>query len=282
MRKAVLEGNWYPRDEGELKRLLFSWLSSQAVDGTPGAGKACAALAPHAGWVFSGRLSALAIASLRPSETIVVVGGHLSAQNPILCAYEENFETTGGVLKADSELRDALLVELRDSGMPAPLQDVETDNSVEVLLPLVRALHPGARILWLRCPPRLDSKELGAALGRASAFLGRKVACVGSTDLTHYGPAYGFMPAGKGAAAEAWVSKTNDKAFIDVLLEMNCEAALLVAHRKGSACSAGAAAAALGFALEAGATEAFLLGYSTSLEVRKAESFVGYAALAFV
>jgi AmmeMemoRadiSam system protein B len=276
LRKAALGGGWYPRDEGELVRLLSGWLPDRTE------GKAFAALAPHAGWVYSGRLSALAVASLQPSETVVVIGGHLGAQDPMLCAYEESFETTGGVLEADTELRGAFLVELRDSGLAAPLEDEDADNSVEVLLPLIKALQPQAKILWMRAPPRLDSKELGAALGRAAAFLGRKVACIGSTDLTHYGPAYGFAPAGKGPEAAAWVSKVNDKAFVDALLDMNCETALSIARKKGAACSAGAAIAAMGFALEAGATEAKLLGYSTSLEVRTADSFVGYAALAFI
>ena len=275
LRKAVLEGGWYPRDLDELSRLLADWLPDRVE------GRAFAALAPHAGWIYSGRLSALAVSSLRLSDTIAVIGGHLGAQDPMLCGYEDAFETTGGVIEADSELRAALLVELRDSGLPAPLGDEDADNSVEVILPLVKALQPHARILWLRCPPRLDSKELGAALGRAAAILGRKVTCIGSTDLTHYGPAYGFVPAGRGEDAETWVRKVNDRGFVDTLLDMNCEAALLVARKRASACSAGAAAAALAFALEAGSTEARLLGYSTSLDVRKAESFVGYAALSF-
>ena len=108
------------------------------------------------------------------------------------------------------------------------------------------------------------------------------MACVGSTDLTHYGPAYGFTPAGLGEKAEKWVKGTNDKAFIDALLDMNGDAVLALAAKKGSACSAGAAAAAIGFALETGSTEARLLAYSTSLEVRRDDSFVGYAAVAFL
>jgi AmmeMemoRadiSam system protein B len=77
------------------------------------------------------------------------------------------------------------------------------------------------------------------------------------------------------------VSGTNDKGFIDALLGMNCELALTHAVKKDSACSSGAAVAALGFALESGASSARLLGYSTSLELRPDDSFVGYAAIAF-
>ena len=146
---------------------------------------------------------------------------------------------------------------------------------------MVAFLQPKAKLLWLRSPPHYEAKELGTALGRASSALEKKVVCVGSTDLTHYGPAYGFMPAGGGEKAEKWVKGTNDKAFIEALLDMNCEAALSLGLKKGSACSAGAAVAALGFALEMGATDARLLEYATSLDVRQDDSFVGYAALAF-
>lgn len=274
-RKPALPRGWYPRDKEAIARSLDEWREGLK----PRA--AIAAISPHAGWSFSGRISAMAVAALAEAETIVVVGGHLSQNSPILYASETSFETVMGDREADTELLKALGDELRDSGIPSPLPDTNIDNSVEVLLPMVAYIQPKAKILWLRSPPHYGAKELGTALGRASATLGKKVGCVGSTDLTHYGPAYGFMPAGRGEKAEKWVRGVNDKAFIDALLDMNCEAALAHAVKKGSACSAGAAVTALGFALEAGATEALLLEYATSLEVRPDDSFVGYAALAF-
>jgi len=274
-RKPALPRGWYPGDVAAITRELAGWTKGLEL------GDAISVISPHAGWSFSGKLSAIAIATLFEAETIVVVGGHLSQSSPILYAREHVFETVMGDLFSDAELLKSLADELRDSGVPAPVPDDTIDNSVEVLLPMVASLHPGAKILWLRSPPHYAAKELGAALGRASAALDKKVACIGSTDLTHYGPAYGFMPAGLGEKAEKWVRSVNDKAFIDALLDMNCETALAHAVKKGSACSAGAAVTALGFALEAGATEAELLAYSTSLEVREADSFVGYAAIAF-
>jgi len=274
-RKPSLPRGWYPGDGASIARELSEWTRDLEMR------DAVSVISPHAGWSFSGRLSAAAIASLSEAETIVVVGGHLSQGSPILYARELIFETAAGDLHSDPELLKSLSDELRDSGIPAPVPDEGIDNSVEVLLPMVASLHPHARILWLRSPPHYAAKELGAALGRASAALGKKVACIGSTDLTHYGPAYGFMPAGSGEKAAKWVQGVNDKAFIDALLDMNCETALAHAVKKGSACSAGAAVTALGFAIEAGATEAKLLGYTTSLEVRSADSFVGYAAIAF-
>jgi len=275
-RALSLPPGWYPRDGQECRRLAGEWIAGRAR------GTALASIAPHAGWAFSGALAARAVNALMPVDTVVLVGGHLHAASPILCAPETSFQTPAGPLEADTKLLEAICAELREVGIPPPQPDRAADNSVEVLLPLVAILHPKARILWFRSPPRADSKALGEAIGRVSATLGKSIACIGSTDLTHYGPAYGFIPSGYGEKAEKWVRNTNDRDFIDELLDMNCEKALTHAVKKYSACSPGAATAAMGFALEMGAVEAELLGYATSLDVHRAENFVGYVAVAFL
>lgn len=275
VRKPSLPAGWYPHDKEKIALAVAEWTKDLAVR------DAVASVSPHAGWLFSGKLAAKAAASLAGADTVAIIGGHLFQNSPILYAKESLFETVAGDMAADGELLKALMDELRDSGFPAPQPDAYTDNSVEVLLPLVAALQPKARVIWLRSPPTYEAKELGAALGRASTSLGKKVVCIGSTDLTHYGPAYGFTPAGRGDKAEMWVRDSNDKTFIDALVDMNCETALSHAIKKGAACSPGAAVAALGFAIEKGATQAILLDYATSLDVRPDDSFVGYAAIAF-
>ena len=122
---------------------------------------------------------------------------------------------------------------------------------------------------------------LGEKLYDVSVKLGRNVAVVGSTDLTHYGPAYGFSPAGSGNAAVEWVREENDKPFLDLLLKMDGEGAMNHANTHGSACSAGAAAAAVSFARTSGVKEGTLIGYRMSCDLHRAESFVGYGGIAF-
>lgn len=276
IRRPVLPEGWYPGSRAQVVSTLETWCGSVE------AGKdALAVVAPHAGWFFSGRTAARAISQLAAADTVVVAGGHLAQGSPILYAPENAVETPLGMLETDAPLLSALFDALRDAGIPPPQPDTRADNSVEVLLPMVAYFQPGARLIWLRCPPRQDSKELGAALSTAAVALGRKVACIGSTDLTHYGPNYGFMPAGSGEKAERWVRSINDKAFIDALLAMNAETALSLALKRYSACSAGAALAALGYAISSGAAEARLVEYTTSLEMHEADSFVGYAGIAF-
>lgn len=291
----MLPAGWYPPDKTSMQAFLRDTLRtySQKSEGlvlesevneqpvfAQSAG-AYACIAPHAGWYFSGTLAARAIASLAPAETIVVIGGHLHKSSPICYAPEKGFETPAGILTADTALLHELLSELKEEGLPPIIPDIQLDNSVEVLLPMVKILHPESKVVWLRSPPRFEAKLLGQALARCAAILERTVACIGSTDLTHYGPNYGFMPAGRGKEAVAWVKNKNDKPFISALLAMDCEAALHLAQKNNSACSAGAAVTALAFALGRGAEQARLIEYANSYDSMPSDSFVGYAALSF-
>jgi AmmeMemoRadiSam system protein B len=107
------------------------------------------------------------------------------------------------------------------------------------------------------------------------------VAVIGSTDLTHYGPNYGFTPQGTGPAALAWVREHNDRRLLDNLLALQHERTLELARRERSACSAGAAVAAARFAELRGSHRGHLLEYATSHDLYPGSSFVGYAAIIF-
>lgn len=278
LRRRNLPFGWYPEDAEGVRTIVASWTTQE-----PPSDGALAAIAPHAGWAFSGRLAARAIASLGEAETIVVIGGHLLAQASPLTAFEDAYETPLGAAPADSDLRSALARELAlpENGRLALRSDEVPDNTVEVQLPIIHARFPGSKLLWLRSPNGPNAMLIGKALSKVARALGRKIACIGSTDLTHYGPAYDFIPLGRGPAAEAWVREVNDKAFIDALLSMDAASVLARGSEDQSACSPGAAAAALSFALAEGASRAELLAYATSLDVRRDESFVGYAAIGF-
>jgi len=273
IRRRALAAGWYPQDAPSIRRLVEGW----GPPSTKATGKA--AIAPHAGWTFSGRLASIAWSAIAEVETVVVVGGHLSPSSPVLVAPEDAFETPFGTLSADLELGARLAEAMAEAKLrSAPDRDV--DNTVEVQLPFAGLYAKKARVLWLRAPASPAAIALGEAIHEAAASLGRRVAVIGSTDLTHYGPDYGFEPAGSGAEAERWVRDVNDRAFLDALLAMDAATAIRRAREDGSACSPGAAAAALSFALAEGAASVGELAYATSLDIRRAPSFVGYAALA--
>jgi len=153
---------------------------------------AFAVVAPHAGWYFSGDLAAKAVWSLRDCDTVVILGGHLRRGDPLLFAEEGRFDCTVREAENDVQLLDALMSELKSVGIEEIAPDRDIDNSVEILLPLAALRFPQERFIWLRVPPDYKARELGSALTRAAVTCGKRLAIIASTDLTHYGPNYGF------------------------------------------------------------------------------------------
>jgi AmmeMemoRadiSam system protein B len=155
------------------------------------------------------------------------------------------------------------------------------DNTMEVQLAMVKYFFPEAKLLALRSPSSLKAKELGEAVGEIAQKEGISILAVGSTDLTHYGPNYGFLSKGVGPKAVEWVRKENDKGFIDRALGMDIEGLLKHAEENDSACSAGAAASAMATCKALGAKKGLLLDYYTSYEIMPDDSFVGYGGILF-
>ncbi|HVP17684.1 MAG TPA: AmmeMemoRadiSam system protein B [Spirochaetia bacterium] len=279
VRKRFLPAGWYPTGRESTTEAIQRMSQSIEARSPAASAKSASALAgvvPHAGWDFSGSI-ALEVMSCfsRTIDTIVIIGGHLGPADGILCAMEDLYETPLGAVSADGELR-TLLAESLDLR-----PDRSADNSTEVQLPLARYLFPAARALCLRAPPNEQAARLGIAVAAAGRTRRRRIAAVGSTDLTHYGPNYGFSPAGAGESARQWVISTNDRRFIEAMLAMDGKAMLALAGKERSACSAGGALAAVSFAREMGVRQGRLLRYMTSYDVYPAESFVGYAGVLY-
>ena len=270
IREYSLPAGWYPRDPAEITRFLSDFNRSGPLSR--------AAVSPHAGWYYSGRVAARAVSSLEPeADTVVVLGGHLSAASPPLFAMEDAVKTPFGVMPIDAELRSLLLNELGGK------EDSFRDNTVEVLLPMVRFFFPQSKLLWLRLPAGIASLKTGKTISQTAAKLKRKVNVLSSTDLTHYGHNYGFSPKGTGEEALRWVREVNDANFIHALEAGNSDEVLHHAQEDFSACSAGAVLGAMGFAEAENLGSARLLEYATSADVQTdiPDFFVGYAALIF-
>ena len=153
------------------------------------------------------------------------------------------------------------------------------DNTIEVQLPLVKYFFPQAKLLALRAPHSDTAIELGQAVAAVAKELKVSILVFGSTDLTHYGPNYGWSPKGYGPEAVKWVKEVNDKKFIDQALKLDGPGMLKTAQADQSACSAGGAVAAVAAAKADGARKAALIDYYTSYDVMPGDSFVGYAGV---
>ncbi|MDR2485628.1 MAG: AmmeMemoRadiSam system protein B [Treponema sp.] len=282
LRKRCLPSGWYPPDEAQVRAFL------DRIPHKKHPRSALAAMAPHAGWFYSGKIAAAAVSALTPdADTIAVIGGHLPAGMPPLFAEEDGVATPLGNIEIDREFRELFRNDLASSVFSQKTAgDRYRDNTIEVLLPMAAYFFPHARLLPFRLPGESASFEAGKSLARIGRSLGRKPAVIGSTDLTHYGAPYGFSPQGKGKQALEWVKNMNDRAFIQAVIDGAPEQILERSDKDGSACSVGAVLGALGFAQASGADRGELLVYGTSADEGRGdqeipESFVGYAAIAW-
>jgi len=276
IKEYSLPQGWYPRDPEKVTETISSFLAGKDISC-----KSHCAISPHAGWYYSGHIASLGAASMeRDVETVAVIGGHLSAASPVLFAMEDAVRTPFGIMQIDRELRSELKKELEGE------EDKYRDNTVEVLLPMVHYFFPKAMLLWIRMPAAISSYESGKIISQIAVKLNRKINVLGSTDLTHYGRNYGFMPHGSGRQALRWVSEVNDANFIKAVEGGNSNEVLLRAEKDFSSCSAGAVLGVMGFAAAGKLGGAKLLEYGTSADVQNEDnipdSFVGYAAMAFV
>jgi MEMO1 family protein len=272
VRQRMLAQGWYPSTADGVVSQCEEW--ERATTGLPRDG--VAAVVPHAGWAFSGRIAYQAMRGLRrDAETVVVVGGHLRPSDAVRVAPEDGYETPLGILAADVDLAAALgrSIDLRD--------DRIADNTVEIQLPLVAHLFPDARCLHLRCPPDENAARVGELIAGYAIRTGRIVCVVGSTDLTHYGPGYGFTPVGLGEGAVEWVRTVNDRRIVEAMVSLDSEATVRLGTETGAACSAGAAAAAIAFARAFGVREGTVTEYAQSYDVRPDDSFVGYVGIRY-
>ena len=288
-RKSIVAGQFYPGQHDscvdEINECLDARTLSEPLPETIVAG-----IVPHAGWTFSGSLAALVFSAIKQQHekvhTFVIFGAAHGYFGQSPAVYDRgSWITPLGEIAVDEELADAVL---SAGPVVSDTSAHRAEHSIEVQVPFVQYLFPGAKILPIIVPPREQAVALGNSIGQIiNKDEHKKIVCIGSTDLTHYGPRYGFTPMGVSEDALKWADSVNDKKFIDLALKLEPERLLADAAENCNACGAGAAAAAIAAAKQIGKTEGLLLVHANSNEVmlRKmgtaSADSVGYAAIVF-
>jgi len=281
VRNADFAGSWYPGSERDCRREIEAF--SDASIPCPFTKKeTMGGIVPHAGWFYSGKIACNVIKCLTndaPPHTFVVFGRHLHPGSGNYIMKEGSWATPLGDLQIDHELAERLISEFRFTVETA--SRYEQDNTIELQLPFIKYFFPNTKILPIGVPPALASLKIGKRVAQISKMMGRKTMILGSTDLTHYGYNYGFIPKGVGKEALDWVKDENDRRIVDLMVEMDEAGVIEESLRNHNACCSGAAAAAIAAAKGLGAREAEELIYATSYDIRPNSSFVGYVGIVF-
>jgi AmmeMemoRadiSam system protein B len=289
---------FYPDDPEQCRETARRYLQS-APRRDPAEGRGGSAwlggIVPHAGWICSAAIAAETIASIarsgaeaggtRPIDVVVVFGAvHTPA--PLEQAVLDSFarwQVPGDASRVAAELRE------RVRGSSGELFRVDDrfhlrEHAVEVELPLIQQALPNAAILPVEVPLIDRAIEIGRAAARQVLDAKLGAVFLASSDLTHYGPAYRFAPAGVGPGGLNW-AKNNDRRLLDLVENFRPEQVVEEVGEHANACGGGAIAAMMSACRELGASGATVLRHANSYETladvapQRPDNAVGYAAV---
>jgi AmmeMemoRadiSam system protein B len=229
---------------------------------------ALAAVVPHAGFIYSGKVAGAVYSRLLFPQTFVILGPNHSGSGPgaSLMSYGEwdmplgsvpiNSELAQAILKASRTLKEDHLGHMRE-------------HSIEVQLPFLQYFGKDFDFV----PISLYSHELGvcqdvgSAIAEAVKDHPRKVTLLASTDMSHYVPQE--------------MAEAKDKLAIEAILNLDPQGLHeTVLRNRISMCGFAPTTAALIAAKKMGATSAALVRYMTSGDInRDYRQVVGYAGL---
>jgi hypothetical protein len=266
-RPPRVAGQFYPSDPARLRAIVDQLLADAPTSDLPR--RPAAVVAPHAGYVYSGSVAGAAFraAANRIVETVVVVApSHRDAFDGASVFSGDAYETPLGRIPIDVVARTELQrlaprhVQIGEAGH-------REEHAIEVQLPFVQAVFPGAMLLPITMLDRSRElcRELGVAIARLAA--GHPMLLVASSDLYH-GPSRHRCEASDARTLDA-VRRAAPDDFLAGVADGSCQA-----------CGAGPIAVALHAAQAEGEATAEVLMHRTSADVTDDDSYVvGYAAV---
>ena len=263
MRAAAVAGKFYPATRGELE----STVSRLLAGGGPKQ-KAIAAMCPHAGYTYSGRVAGAVYSGLEVPRKVVLLGPNHTGLGPQFSIMtEDEWEVPNGVLPVDEALAARVVenVSFFESDETAHAYE----HSIEVQLPFIAHLRPNARIVPAVMTPALLDYLRKAAEGVAKAVEddGGHALIIASSDMSHYVPEK--------------TARERDNRAIRHILDLDPAGLYGAAMDEHvSMCGLPAVVTMLYAAILLGATEARLAAYATSGDATGDHAqVVGYAGI---
>ncbi len=180
VRPPAVAGSFYPASPRALRSLVDALLAS--VVKAPGP-RPKAVVVPHAGYAYSGHAAAHAYAlflreGARISRVVLIGPAHRALLDGIAAPGAAALRTPLGDLEVDVEA-------LTKADIPVDAEAHRREHSIEVQLPFVQTVAPGATVVPLvagRASPREVARVLDVLWG------GPETVVIVSSDLSHYLP----------------------------------------------------------------------------------------------
>ncbi len=198
VRTPVVAGQFYAGNFEELDVQLKNCFVGKRGPGVlpgPRKGEIKGIIAPHAGYIYSGACAAWAYKELAEAEfaDIYIILGPNHSSVGKSSTMMDDWKTPLGLVRTDKDFV-RLLVEKSD----LELSNMPGEHSIEVQLPFLQYACKD-HLNDIKIVPVLLSNDLSItkfALDLKETILEsrKRVVVIVSSDFTHYGPAYGFIP----------------------------------------------------------------------------------------
>lgn len=182
-RPTGVAGAFYPSDPGTVEVQLDDLFHE--------AGKPerwAAAMVPHAGWMYSGKIAADVLKRIELPSTIIVIGPkHTRAGVEWAVAPHQIWELPNGNLKSDVDLAKKLAEHI--PGLELDAVAHQKEHAIEVELPLIKRLAPNAHVVGIaigggnlkRC------EQFAEGLANVIQELDEPPLLLISSDMNHFG-----------------------------------------------------------------------------------------------
>jgi AmmeMemoRadiSam system protein B/AmmeMemoRadiSam system protein A len=188
--RSSIAGTWYPADAEALSKQIEGLFQKAEVKPIS---DVIALILPHAGYQYSGKTAAMAIKSIaKEYKRIVIIGpSHRVPMEDILSVPRAtHYQTPLGEIELDVEFINQLLQHPLFQNVPSAQ---EYEHSVQIEVPLLQHRLKGFKLV-----PIVAGNCSQDAIIRAANILKTLVdegtLVVASSDFTHYGPNYGYVP----------------------------------------------------------------------------------------
>jgi AmmeMemoRadiSam system protein B/AmmeMemoRadiSam system protein A len=184
------EMGWHAADANDLKsqiEVFFKKAEVQSGDDT------IALISPHAGYAYSGQTAALGVkaAKAKYARVIVIGPSHQVAMQDVLSVPRvTHYKTPLGEIPVDTEFIEKLLQHKIFQDIP---QAYKTEHSIFIQLPLLQYRFGDFKLVPIvagQCSPETVQK----AAEILKSLVDKDTLVVASSDFTHYGSNYGYVP----------------------------------------------------------------------------------------
>lgn len=191
VREPAASGKFYPGDPAKLDETIHELY--KRVPEVEIAGKVRAIISPHAGYQFSGQAAACGYSLLEEgdfSRVIILGPSHYVGFHGCSLPEVTHYRTPLGLVEIDSVVREQLLEKGLFSTHP---QAHELEHSIEVQLPFLQAKLNKFKLVPIVVGD-LSKEDYAKIAESLKPFITDDTLIVASSDFTHYGPNYGYVP----------------------------------------------------------------------------------------